>query len=454
MRKFENTIGVCVPEILLPREGVDMHKWAVVACDQYTSQPAYWEETDRIVGDAPSALRIMLPEFYLEKPGEDERIQNINATMHQYMQDGVLQNIGQGFMLVRRNVGGKTRLGLVVALDLECYDYAKGSKTLIRATEGTIVSRIPPRLRIREDAPLEMPHILVLIDDPGKTVIEPIAADLSQAKKMYDIDLMQNGGHIEGYFINEEDAVKGILAAMAALIEPARFAAQYGGDQPPLLFAMGDGNHSFATAKTSWMRVKETLPPAAWEGHPARYCLVELENVHDEGILFEPIHRVLFGLDDTASLAYLQTKLAADNGGCTLSQFASKAACDAALAAAANANRHLLPFVSAQGFGFFTVSAPAAQLEVGTLQNALDAMLKDMPGVTIDYIHGEDVVLELGAEAGNLGFLLPPMHKSKLFPTVVFDGALPRKTFSMGEAHEKRYYLECKKIRPSADSQG
>ncbi len=447
MKRFENTAGVLAPDILLPKAGTDMAKWAVVACDQFTSQPEYWRETEEIVGDAPSTLRLMLPEMYLDKPGEAERIAAINATMEQYLDAGVLESKGEGFVYVRRTAGGNTRSGLIVALDLEQYDYSRGSTTLIRATEGTIVARIPPRLRIRKDAPVELPHILVLIDDPARTVIEPIGESVTEADKLYDFDLMQNGGHVAGWMVKDEARVNAALRALEALCDPALFREKYGAEQPPLLFAMGDGNHSFATAKANWEEKKQTLSPAEREEHPARYALVELENVHDSGIVFEPIHRVLFDLDVEGSIAWLENKLAADNGGCKTFRFPTKDERDGAMRARMEAcNCHLLPFVTADGFGFFQVEKPAAQLEVGTLQNALDDMLKAMPGATIDYIHGEDVVNDLGSKANNMGFLLPPMSKSAFFKTVIFDGALPRKTFSMGEANEKRYYLECRKI--------
>lgn len=444
---FQNSIGVQVPDILLPRKGVSMEKWAVVACDQFTSQPEYWEEAERIVGEAPSTLRLMLPEMYLDKPGEAERIATINATMDRYMAEGTLESRGQGFVFVRRTVDGKTRNGLIVALDLEQYDYSRGSETLIRASEGTIVERIPPRLRIRKDAALELPHILVLIDDPARTVIEPLAAAANAETKLYDFELMLGGGHIEGYMIQDAARINGALRALEALADPARFAAQYGEGKAPMLFAMGDGNHSFATAKANWEARKQELTPAERENHPARYALVELENIHDEGILFEPIHRVLFNLDVEKALRWLVERLATDNGACKLNRFETKEACDASVKIAETCGGHILPFVSAEGYGYLKVNAPTAQLEVGTLQNALDAMLKAFPEATIDYIHGADVVCELGAKPGNLGFLLPPMAKSAFFPTVVFDGALPRKTFSMGEANEKRYYLECRKIK-------
>lgn len=446
MRKYTNSVGVFVPELLMPNDNVDLTKWAVVACDQYTSQPEYWEETDHIAGNAPSALRLMLPEMYLEKPDEADRIKAINNCMDEYVRDGVLVNRGQGFVLIRRSVAGNVRHGLIMALDLECYDYRKGSDTLIRATEGTIVERIPPRLRIRENAPLEMPHIIVLIDDPNRTVIEPLMAKSDELKKLYDFELMQDGGHIEGWFVDSEKTIENTIKAVEKLADPADFAAKYG-DKPVMVFAMGDGNHSFATAKASWERIKATLKPEEIENHPARYALVEIENVHDEGIIFEPIHRVLFNCDTDKVLSYLLEKLACDNDGCEMRSYDTLEKCEMAMAEHAKDGAHLLPFCIEGKYGFFEVHNPTAQLEVGTLQNALDAMLKELSGITIDYIHGADVVYDLGMKPGNMGFLLPPMHKSALFRTVVFDGALPRKTFSMGEANEKRYYLECKCIK-------
>ncbi len=447
MKDVSSRIGAKMPELLLPDPGVDMTKWAVVACDQYTSQPDYWAETERTVGDAPSTLRLMLPEMYLDKPDEAQRIADINAHMNQYVLDGTLRPVEDGLVVVRRTVDGKTRTGLMLALDLECYEYTKGAKTLIRATEGTIVERIPPRLRIRRDAPLELPHILVLIDDPKRTVIEPLAA--AEGKTLYDFELMQLGGHIEGRLISDAQAVQAAMNALAALADPDAFHAKYGADQPAMLFAMGDGNHSFATAKANWEAVKKTLSRSEQAGHPARYCLVELENVHDDGIAFEPIHRVMFGVNVADALNRINAQLNDANGCCEVRILASpsRAECEAEMQrACANANVHMLPFVTGSGFGFFKVTNPAAQLPVGTLQNAIDATLAELGG-TVDYIHGEDVVLELGAQNGNIGFLLPPMDKADLFPTVVYDGALPRKTFSMGEAHEKRYYLECRKIK-------
>lgn len=442
MNKYENSVGVLIPEILLPKEGTDMTKWAVVACDQFTSQPDYWQETESIVGDAPSTLRLMLPEMYLEKPDEAERIEKINATMKSYLDTGVLENIGRGIMYVERRAGANVRHGIMVALDLECYDYSKGSTTLIRATEGTIVERIPPRLRIRKDAPVELPHILVLIDDPERTVIEPIGESVGESEKRYDFELMQGGGHIKGYFIKDDARIDRALRALEALASPEVFSAKYGTDAPSLLFAMGDGNHSFATAKANWERIKAEKGLTAKDEHPARYCLVELENVHDDGIVFEPIHRVIFNVGDKA-VEWISNKLTEQNGSCEVRNFNSMDELHKAMDGKAG---HVIPFVNGKGVGCFYVEHPAAQLEVGTLQNALDILIKETAGATIDYIHGADVVMDLGTKEGNMGFLLPPMDKSAFFRTVIFDGALPRKTFSMGEANEKRYYLECRSI--------
>lgn len=445
-----NTVGIHVPEILLPKAGVDMQKWAVVACDQYTSQPDYWEACDAFVGDRPSTLRLMLPELYLDRPDEALRIASINRHMRDYLDQGVLQSAGRGFMLIRREVDGKSRMGLVMALDLECYDFSENSGSLIRATEFTIVERIPPRLRIRKDAPLELPHIIVLIDDPQRTVLEPLAhlLDDNAARAAYDFDLMQGGGHIRGVQITSEAVISGIISAVEALSSRDAFVKKYG-DKPTLLYAMGDGNHSFATAKANWEKLKPTLTEKERENHRARYALVELENLHDEGIIFEPIHRIVFNIDAKRAKAALCALFVQHNGACELLRFDSLSEQERAVNDLKAGAAHVLPFVDEHGYGCFAVRGPSSQLEVGTLQNELDRLLQmeEFKGAAIDYVHGADVVYKLGGKPDNLGFILPAMEKSDLFPTVVFDGALPRKTFSMGEANEKRFYLECRKIR-------
>lgn len=435
MKRFENNVGVLVPNVMLPPEGADFHKWAVVACDQYTSQPEYWEQVRAIAGDAPTTLDLFLPEAFLGKDDEDARIAAIRANMERYMREGILEEKPQGFVLVKRSAGGKERLGLVLALDLERYDFHKGSSTLIRATEATIESRIPPRLRIRWGAPVELPHILVLIDDPDRTVIEPLEACADELPLLYDTDLMLNGGHIEGRLVSDEAKINGVLDALGALADEKAFDRKYPG-KAPFLFAMGDGNHSFATAKANWEKIKQTLPEAERENHPARYALVEIENVHDEGIVFEPIHRVLFGMDGASAVEKLAALLKSANGDCEVLPSVPAQA----------GGEHIIPFFYGDKAGAFRVSKPAQQLTVGTLQTAIDALIKEVAGTEVDYIHGADVVKDLAARPDTVGFLLPAMGKSELFPTVVYDGALPRKTFSMGEANEKRYYLECRRI--------
>lgn len=432
MKVYENSVGVLVPEILLPPKGTDMYKWAVVACDQFTSQKEYWEEARRIIGDAPSTLDLILPEAWLGAQDEQERIARIKEKMQEYLHNGTLVKQPQGFVLVERTAAGNTRHGLVMALDLEKYDYSKGSGTLIRATEGTIVERIPPRLRIREGAVVELPHILVLIDDPEETVIEPLTAQAEKLPLLYDTDLMLGGGHISGRLVSGEKEIMGVLEALTALSDKAAFEKKYG-SKPVLLFAMGDGNHSLATAKANWEKIKATLPEEQREDHPARYALIELNNVHDKGIVFEAIHRNVFGIPGEKLVEALLQKLREQNGGAEIGPEQ----------APAGGEKHVIPFYYGDKSGAFIVTEPAVQLAVGTLQNAIDAVLKELGG-EVDYIHGIDVVKELAQKPDTTGFLLPDMEKSELFPTVVYDGALPRKTFSMGEAAEKRYYMEAR----------
>ena len=428
MKVYENSVGVLVPEILLPPQGTDTYKWAVVACDQFPSQKEYWEEARRIIGDAPSTLDLILPEAWLGAQDEQERIARIKEKMQEYLHNGTLVKQPQGFVLVERTAAGNTRHGLVMALDLEKYDYSKGSGTLIRATEGTIVERIPPRLRIREGAAVELPHILVLIDDPEETVIEPLTAQAEKLPLLYDTDLMLGGGHISGRLVSGEKEIMGVLEALTALSDKAAFEKKYG-SKPVLLFAMGDGNHSLATAKANWEKIKATLPEEQREDHPARYALIELNNVHDKGIVFEAIHRNVFGIPGEKLVEALLQKLREQNGGAEIGPEQ----------APAGGEKHVIPFY----YGDKIVTEPAVQLAVGTLQNAIDAVLKELGG-EVDYIHGIDVVKELAQKPDTTGFLLPDMEKSELFPTVVYDGALPRKTFSMGEAAEKRYYMEAR----------
>lgn len=436
MKNYED-IGVQIADIFLPKAGVDRHKWAAIAVDQFTSQPEYWADVEKTVGAAPSSFHLTLPEIYLEKPGEAERIQKIQQTMRRYLAEGLLES-REGLIYVERSVAGKTRRGLMLALDLERYDYTKGSTSLIRATEGTIVERLPPRMKIRSGAPLELPHILVLIDDPQRTVIEALAAAKAGMQKLYDFDLMLGSGHLTGYAVPDES---GVVAALRRLADPQTFAAKYGigAEKPVLLFAMGDGNHSLATAKAVWEQMKASVGM----NHPARYALIELENVHDEGLEFEPIHRVLFGLKTDIYAA-----LAQKFGARYSYQTVENAEAMLRLVEAGDASGQLIGFIGGgKGFGVVKISQPETNLPVGTLQAFLDPFLKQGGAEKIDYVHGADVTARLGALPGNVGMVVPGMAKGELFRTVILDGALPRKTFSMGEAKEKRFYMEARKIQ-------
>jgi hypothetical protein len=436
--KIYDDIGVQIPQIYLPRQGTNLTKWAVIACDQFTSEPEYWQKVETLVGDKPSTYNLILPEIYLEKPGEAARIKFIQDKMRSYLQNNILE-AREGLIYVERTVDGKTRRGLMLCLDLERYDFTKGSNSLIRATEGTIVERLPPRMKIRTGAALELPHILVLIDDPQRTVLEPVEKVRGGLEKLYDFDLMLGSGHLTGYAVNEALEAQ-VVASLRRLANPEVFAAKYGlsQDKPVLLFAMGDGNHSLATAKAIWERMK----PEVGLDHPARYALVEIENVHDEGLEFEPIHRVLFGLkkDIFANLEEFFGK------NYSYTQVASTGEMVKAADEAKGARQVIGLVGGGKEFGLLEISNPSSNLPVGTLHAFIDPFIKNGGADRIDYIHGGEIVCKLGTQPGNAGFYVPGMHKSELFKTVILDGALPRKTFSMGAAKAKRFYMEARKI--------
>ena len=409
-------------DILLP-ENCDMTKWSVVACDQYTSQPEYWEEVEKFVGNDESTFKITLPEVYLEDEDVAQRIEKINNTMKEY--EPKLKSYPDSLMYIERTLKcGKVRKGIVGVVDLEAYDFRKGSTSLIRATEGTVLDRIPPRVRVREGASLELPHIMILIDDPEKTVVEPIAESADKTK-VYDFELMQNSGSIKGYILGKELAEK-TLSACDALADLELFNRKYKTDEEyPMLFAMGDGNHSLATAKTCYENLKKEIGEEAAKNHPARYALAEIVNLHDESMEFEAIHRVVFDVD-AEKLVEEFKKYCADNKSDNEPQkfiYCHK-----------NEEKELV------------IDMPPSPVSAGTLQHFLDEYVPSVGG-KIDYIHGEDVTRELGRKEGNIGFILESMPKSALFKSVIVDGALPRKTFSMGEACDKRFYLECRKIK-------
>jgi hypothetical protein len=431
-------IGIQTGNILLPRPEVDLSKWAVIACDQFTSQPEYWEQVARLTKDSPSTYQMILPEVFLNTSEEGARIHTTQAKMQEYLDHGIFRTV-DGLILVERTINGRTRHGLMVALDLELYDFSKGSQSLIRATEGTILDRLPPRIRIREGAALEIPHILVLVDDPTRSIIEPLVAIKHDLPRLYDMELMLGSGHLTGFHIHSPELEHQVVAALEKLASPTVFHSKYGAgtDKGTLLFAVGDGNHSLATAKSIWEKIKAEVGP----NHPARYALVELENVHDAGLDFEPIHRVLFGVQ-----ADWQAKLREFfSTTCSLEECSNRAAFDQSILES-NSEIQVFGIVSPEGLFIARISQPSTNLPVGTLQTFLDAWLKQGTAGKIDYVHGEEVVFDLGAKPGHVGFILPAMSKNDLFKTVILDGALPRKTFSMGEAIEKRFYMECRKI--------
>ena len=401
---------------------VDGSKWAVVACDQYTSEPEYWDAVENEVGDAPSTLRLTLPEIYLEDSAA--RVPAIQETMNAYIRDLLITHQSKIIYLERTQSNGKVRRGLVGMIDLEHYDYNKGSSSLIRATEGTVLERIPPRLAVRRGAALELPHVMLLIDDPKKSVIEPIAARASTLAPAYDFSLMQQSGSVKGYFVDSV-GIGRITAALERLASPEGTRQRYGEGVSPLLFAVGDGNHSLATAKAAYEEIKAQHGDAALY-HPARYALAEVVNLHDEALHFEPIYRVLFNVDPDDVLSELE---------------------EYSFGLSGNAAPQQAKFLSATRRGTIHFGTPCEQLVVGTLQTFIDRYLADHPEASVDYIHGTKSVEALSAKEGAVGFLFSGMEKSELFPAVMRDGALPRKTFSMGAAADKRFYLECRKIR-------
>lgn len=411
--------------LLPPRDEIERGKWAVVACDQFTSEPEYWQQAAAAVGDAPSTLSLMLPEVYLNE--STSRLPAIHRAMQTALEGLLVSHPDSMIAVERTQSDGTVRRGLVAAIDLEHYDYEKGAASLIRATEGTVLSRIPPRVAVRRDATIELPHVMLLIDDPGATVLEPLFAPdaLSAREIAYDTELMLGGGHIRGSFLTKEEQAT-VIAALDALVTPEAMAARYGDAAlAPLLFAVGDGNHSLASAKAAYEEIKSAIGAKAAD-HPARYALAEIVNLHDSALSFEPIYRVVFGVDPADLLGKLRDYIATLDG-----------------TAAPQSMRCIGSFDEVT----LDIPHPVQQLTVGTLQAFLDEYVKDHPEAEVDYIHGEDSLAALATAPNTVGFLFDGMEKSQLFRTVIYDGALPRKTFSMGHARDKRYYMECRKIK-------
>ena len=472
--------GLKPDDIYLPAEGIDLRRWAVVACDQYTSQPEYWRRVEAYVGAHPSTLHIVQPEIDLERAGA--RIPAIHRAMREYLSNGTLvRAVRNGFTLTERTTASGARLGLVAAVDLEEYDFTPGSGAMVRATEGTIRERIPPRLRIREGAPLECPHVMLLLDDPARTVIEPLHARLRETAPLCDFELMENGGRLRVWGV-EGDALAPVSDALSALWEKS----------DGFLYAVGDGNHSLATAKARWDALKPALSPGEAQTHPARYALAEIVNLHSPALAFEPIHRVLFGADmedlvsayrahlasrgmkltaveplssrasgtkpaEPSSFPASGMKPAEPSSSCACGmkpvEPSSSCVCGAKPAEPSSSACGMTPtdeaeltFVSGNARASYRVGNPENPLPVAVLQPFLDEYLHSHPAARIDYVHGAAAVESLCQTPHTTGVLLPAIDKSALFPAVRQGGALPRKTFSMGEPDEKRYYMECRKI--------
>jgi hypothetical protein len=435
-------VGFRLPQLCLPRPGIDLARWAVIACDQHTAEPAYWEAVAREVGEAPSTLHLIFPEVYLGAADAPQRIARIQQTMRRYLDEGLFVE-RHGAVYVERTVHGRTRRGLMLEIDLEHYDYAADSSSLIRPTEGTIVARLAPRIEVRRGAALELPHILVLIDDPQRTVIEPLAAARGALPRLYEAELMRGGGHVAGHAVDGVLAERAV-AALAALARPEVFAARYGTPPgtPPMLFAMGDGNHSLATAKAIWEALKASVGPE----HPSRHALVEVVNIHDEALDFAPIHRLLIGVAGDLRAALAE----AFAGRATFTAVPTAAALRERVAACGAAGPvHAAGLYLPDGSGTLVeVSGSTHGLAVGSFQAALDALVERGVLREVDYVHGDDTLERLARQAGHAGLHLAGIGKAELMRHVVHTGPTPRKTFSMGEAHEKRYYIEARRITP------
>ena len=447
MKKIED-FGLSVPEILLPKN-IDVSSWSVIACDQYTQDLDYWKRAEAAAAGKPSTLNLILPEVYLSSPDKPQRIEKIRKTMQQYLEGNVFDTARKCMIYIERKTAfGRTRRGLVAQIDLETYEWKPFSKANIRATEATIVERIPPRMEIRRGAPLELPHIMLLVDDKDDLLVGGTGAAVKGKAPAYDGTLMCNGGSITGWTVESESEIAGVTEAVAAIADKNRAA-----DGSTFLFAVGDGNHSLATAKAVWDEHKAKLVAggagdAELAACPVRYALVEIVNIYDAGLTFEPIHRVIFNCDIKGLISQLADKL-----GGTVCEVAEAGELEASVKA------------SCADFGFayreaengtqkyVLLKTGIKELAVARLQPEIDAFLKTAGSTgsegaapEIDYIHGSEEVLKLGDRENAVGILLPPIAKDSFFETINGRGPLPRKSFSMGEADEKRFYLECRKL--------
>ncbi len=427
--KEKQEMGFQLPRVLLPAENVNLVKWACVACDQYTSQPDYWKSVEKFVGSAPSMLRITLPEVYLEEEDVHARIVAMKETMRDYIDNGTLVQLPQGIVLTERHLKGKLRKGILLAMDLEQYDYRIENKPQLRATEQTVLSRIPPRAEIRRGAAVELPHILLMMDDEKDSVIGPLHMQRNTFPKLYDFELMMDGGRIEGWLVDKPKILDEMTAALAQLPR-----------HDNMLFCVGDGNHSLATAKAIWEETKEELTQEEQQDHPLRYALCEIINLRDKAVEFMPIHRVLFGVNATACVQFVVERLRerGRKAKVIFGRWRKEIEHDGTFQ---------IPFLYRDGAGKIVIEDPQHPLAIGEVQEIFEEYL-EQSGQGIDYIHGDDAFMELAKQYDNLGFYFEAMEKQSFFDMIVKCGVLPKKTFSLGEAEEKRYYLEGRMLAP------
>lgn len=432
------------PQVLLPNGTIDLSKWSVIACDQFTQDKQYWQKVSAFVKDAPSTLHVILPEVYLDELSESEkttRTEKIHRTMQSYIEQSIFTAVHSFIYLERKTAYQRTRKGLIACIDLERYDWNPAASSEIRATEATILDRIPPRMHIREGAALELPHIMLLIDDKDRLLIEKTgeAVKRSEHTPIYDFPLMMNSGHLRGWAV--PDTLEADMLSALETLQKQNTSA----DGTSFLFAVGDGNHSLATAKTVWKNMKKQAGgtalsngafsiPAALENNPLRYALVELVNIYDKGLTFEPVHRVLFNTDCTEVLDFVRSKL-----GGTITSFANRSE----LQKAVESRQTSFGFISEDTL--FCLESDLDCLGVSALQPVLDEFIAAKK-IKIDYIHGADETFSLAKKPNTVSILCPPIAKENFFSTIVKTGSLPRKSFSMGEASEKRFYLECRKL--------
>ena len=429
---MEKTSCFMSAHILLPDASVPLGQWGCIACDQFTSDRDYWAKAEQAAAGGPSALRLILPEVYLGESDQQARVDQIHKAMEQYDRE-VLTRAVDGFVYVERTLqSGRVRQGLVGRVDLEAYNYHLGSLPLVRPSEHTVEERIPPRMAVRRGARLETPHVMMLADDPDRLLIEPVGRQKEKLRPLYDGELMLGGGHVAGWAVEDPALIRQIEDAMEVLSSQETFLAKYPGapNDRPMALAVGDGNHSLATAKAYWEELKKTLTPQEQKDHPARWCLAEVCNVRSDAVEIEPIHRVLFNTSYDTVLLNLVTWSDENLAGIRFGDsFEQK-----------------LQLMGPRDRCHLSFENPSAPLGVGTVDEFVEYFLENHPEARVDYVHDEAAVRSFCEKEGAVGMLLPAMRKGDLFRGVVLGGVLPRKTFSLGHAEEKRYYIECRRI--------